>query len=99
MASGASRKMYGAVNGTGANIDVKTVGFRPKHVKLLNVTGLARGEWSESMADAAVVKTVTAGTMSFATSGGITPLADGFRIGTDGDLNVASEVIHWVASD
>ncbi len=99
MASGVQYTRRGSVVGTGSSLDVKGVGFRPKKVKLFNVTGLCTGEWQETMADASVVKTVTDGTISFATSNGITPLADGFRIGADTDINVAAEVVHWEASE
>ena len=46
------------------------------------------------------IKPVTAGDMTqIAASAGITPLSDGFRLGTDADVNVAGEVIHWVAQE
>jgi hypothetical protein len=35
------------------------------------------------------------GTMNLRTSGGIIPLADGFSIGTQGNLNAASDVLHY----
>lgn len=97
MASGVERTVCGAVKGTGSNLDVRTVGFRPKVVELLNITGLVKANWSESMADAAAMKQVTAGTISAITTGGVTPLSDGFRIGADTDINVSNEIIHWVA--
>jgi len=98
MASGVSRVMTGAFLGTGADLDVKTVGFRPKKVELLGETGLVKAEWTSSMADGLMLKQVTAGTLSMSGAGvGVTPLADGFRLGADGDLNVADEKVHWVA--
>jgi len=98
MASGVSRVMAGAVLGTGADLDVKTVGFRPKKVELYNETGLVSAVWTSSMADGLALKRVTAGTASMTGAGvGVTPLADGFRLGADADLNVADEKVHWVA--
>ncbi len=97
MGSGVSRVVTGSLIGSGSAIDVRTVGFRPRKVEVLNVTAPARGEWSDTMADAAALKQVTAGTASFITSDGITPLSDGFTLGADADLNTAAEVVHWVA--
>lgn len=101
-----ARVKTGQVIGTGAEINV-ALDFTPTKVELYNVTGLASLMWSSSMAPASGVKTITAGTMSFVTTGGVTPvekrvLSDsgddrGFKIGADTDINVASEIIHYVA--
>lgn len=99
MSSGAIKKATGSFIGTGAQLDVKTVGFRPKHVVLLNKTGLARLEWTDTMADAAGIKTVTDGTISAISTGGITPLASGFRLGADTDINVSAEEVHFIATE
>lgn len=97
MASGVSRVMTGAVVGTGSAINVKTVGFRPRKVELFNVASGDVMEWSNTMPDAYGLKRVAAGTGSYVTSGGVTPLAAGFTLGTDSDLNAAGETVHWVA--
>ena len=98
MGSGVSRVQTGSVLGaTAADVDVRTVTFRPSRVELYNETGLARAVWQDSMADGEMMKQVTAGTISQVTATGITPLSDGFRIGQDADLNVVAELIHWVA--
>ena len=99
MGSGVSRVFVGAVVGTGADLDVRTVGFRPSAVRILNVGGLATGEWTEGMADASVLKQITAGTISFPLTLGVTPLSDGFRLGADTDLNVDGELIHYIAHE
>lgn len=99
MSSGVSRTMSGSVLGTGADLDVKTVGFRPRKVELMNETGLALATWTSSMKDGEMLKRVTAGTMSKVTTTGITPLAAGFRIGADADMNVADELVHWVCHE
>lgn len=101
MGSGVNRCAVGSVTGTGSAIDVKTAGFRPRYVKLLNVGGNCKAEWTVDMADASMQKTVDSGTgtsdISFVTSDGVTPLSTGFKIGADSDLNASGELIHWVA--
>jgi len=97
MGSGVSKTITGASTGTGADIPVRTVGFRPRKVELINTGGLVTAEWQETMADASMFKRVTAGDGTFPLTLGITPLSDGFTIGADTDLNVAGELIHWVA--
>lgn len=98
MSSGVQVSKNGAVKGTGANLDVRTVGFRPRRVELVNETGLVTAYWADTMADATGMKRVTAGDMTMMVAG-ITPLSDGFRIGTDADLNVAGELVHWAAHE
>ena len=97
MASGRTRVMTGTIVGTGSAINIRTVGFRPVLVEVYNVTDLCFGKWTKTMADAAAVKVVTAGTVSFVTSDGITPLSNGFTFGADSDLNAAAETVHWIA--
>ena len=96
MASGVQMMKTGAIAGTGSAIDVTVVGFRPRRVDLFNGDGTTVAFWTDTMADAAGVKIVTAGTISVMTAG-ITPLCNGFTIGTDADLNASGEVINWVA--
>jgi len=98
MSSGVSRLMVGSFIGTGAALEVRTVGFRPKYVKIFNVSAdNAAGEWLQGMADDSAFKTITDGTVSVITSDGITPLSDGFGVGADADLNVDGELVRWVA--
>jgi hypothetical protein len=97
MGSGNSRVMTGALVGTGSAIDVTTVGFRPKAVTLFNVDSDDSLRWTDTMADATGYKSVKAGANAVISSGGITPLADGFTFGADTDMNVATQVVHFVA--
>jgi len=104
MGSGGKRQVRGSFVGTGADKDIKTVGFRPGKVELYNVTGNCTAVWSESMADASMQKVVDSGTNTtdiifVASATGITPLAEGFRLGADTDLNVVAEVVHFVATE
>lgn len=83
-------------DGTAAAIDV-TVGFKPRYVKVSNVTSRDQMEWFEGMAAASAVKTVAAGTRTLITSNGVTVDNDGFIIGLDTDVNVTNEQISWMA--
>lgn len=99
MSSGVSRMVVGSVTGTGSAMDITTVGFKPRKVELFNITGLVTGVWVEGMADASVAKRVTAGDMTVPTTGGVTPLSNGFTLGNDSDLNVAAELVRYVAHE
>jgi len=103
MASGGARVVTGSFTGSGAEIEIKKVGFQPRVVQLLNISGQCKADWLEGMADAAMMKTVDSGAgatdVSHVTSGGVTPLADGFKLGTDADLNAAGEVVHYACWD
>lgn len=97
MSSGVSRVKVGSFYGTGADLNIRTVTFRPKVVKITNLGGLATALWVKGMADDSAVKEVTAGTKSAITSNGITPLSDGFSLGADTDLNVSGELVYFEA--
>ena len=99
--SGGTRIKTGAYTGTGSALNVTTVGFRPKKVELLNATGLVTAFWTDSMADASAHKIINHDTAQnvVITSAGITPLANGFTVGTDADLNTAAETVHWIAHE
>lgn len=89
----------GAFTSDGNARNIRTPGFRPRKVEVVNVTSRDGGEWQDTMADASMLKTVAAGTRTFATSNGITPLSDGFTLGADADVNADTEVCHWVAHE
>lgn len=99
MGSGVARKATGRIGGaTSADVDVRTVTFRPSRVELYNQDGNVLGMWQDTMPDGDMMKTIgSSGVVSQVTSTGITPLSDGFRIGQDADLNVVDEFIHWTA--
>jgi hypothetical protein len=98
--SGARRTISGSVKGTGAMLEVRSIGFRPTKVELKNVgAGLCSADWNEAMPDASMFKRVTAGTATFPLTNGITPLSDGFRLGADANLNIAGQTIIWTATD
>ena len=95
MGSGTKRVFSGVVTGTGALLSVKTVGFQPQRVELHNLTSADEGTWVAGMADGDVLKRVAAGTGSIVNTNGVTPLADGFSLGADTDLNAAGEDIAY----
>jgi len=99
--SGAKSPAVGSVYGTGADMNIRTVGFRPRFVQVFNVGGNAQGMWSVDMADDSMQKAVDSGAgatdISLVTSNGITPLSNGFALGADTDVNVSGELVHWVA--
>ncbi len=101
MGSGAKSPAVGSVVGTGSAINIDTVGFRPRHIRVVNAgaTGLSRFEWFQGMADDSAVKTVTNGTVSVVTSDGITPRANGFTLGADANVNIADEIVHFEAHE
>ena len=98
MSSGANRAFRGTYTGTGALVTVSTIGFRPRGVRLTSEAG-DEATWNENMADDSMHKRTAAGTGSLVTSNAVTPLGNGFSIGTDGDLNASGEVVHFEAWD
>ncbi len=77
---------------THADLDVKSnVGFRPRTVKL-RCNG-SEAYWQEGMADASMYIREDDGTAELVTSNGITPLAHGFKIGANDDINPASPAL------
>jgi hypothetical protein len=97
MASG-NQQSYGAAVGTGANLDVRSVGFRPREVKIVNADSDDELYWTDTMADGTAYKRLKAGGGAMIATGGITPLSDGFRLGADTDINVDGETFHFMAA-
>jgi hypothetical protein len=95
MASGADAYVDVFV-GTGSDLDFEKIGFSPRYVRVVNVTGNCTFEWFQTMADDSAFKQ-NGGTQSLVTTNGITPLSDGFSLGADADMNVSGEVLHVLA--
>lgn len=74
-----------------------TCGFKPRYVKVVNVTSRDQMEWYEGMADDSGIKTVAAGTRTLDVADAITVSESGFTMGLDTDVVVTSEQISWVA--
>ena len=74
-----------------------TCGFKPRYVRIMNVTSRDSEEWFEGMDADSAVKSVAAGTSTLITTNGITVSANGFSIGLDTDILVTSEQLSWLA--
>jgi len=101
MSSGVRKKYRGSFVGTGALINITVVGFRPAEVSLQNAgAGLSSATWQKEMPDGSMMKEITAGTTSFVTGGnGVTPLANGFSLGADANLNIAGQTVYFTAEE
>lgn len=93
----------GTVTGTGAALNVQ-LGFQPKIIRIINETSGDELFWTFSMGADKGYKRVAAGTGAFISSGGITVYPgtsadenEGFTLGTDSDINVNAEVLHYMA--
>lgn len=74
-----------------------TCGFKPRYVKVMNITSGDQLEWFEGEAAAKGMKKVAAGTTAEISSNGITVADDGFTLGVDTDILVTSEQLSWIA--
>lgn len=95
MSSAVNMVKRGSVVGTGAEKKI-ILGFKPVVVHLHNVDGLVSAYKTDNMEDDKAMKEVTAGTKTFPVDM-VTIEADGFKIGTDSDLNVSGERIEYAA--
>lgn len=96
----AGEVFFGHVTGTGAPLAVTGLPFDPAAVLLVNVTDPTLGLYLPGMAAASVVKLTDAPALTVPVADGVTLGAKGerkFTIGADTDLNVAAEVIHYIA--
>jgi len=57
-----------------------TLGFKPRHIRLVNEDLVVVWEKFEGMADNATIKTVTAGTTTYDTTSGIVITENGFTV-------------------
>ena len=93
----------GSIVGTGAAINV-SLGFIPEWVEVLNVTTIGGIEWHAGMGNGFGLKTISTGVRTVITTLGISAYAgveggagQGFTIGADAVINVATNVIYWRA--
>jgi hypothetical protein len=101
MSSGSQRQYAGSFIGSGSAFNVETVGFRPRFIQFFNVTGLTSGVWGEGMADGSMLKLINHASAQhiLVTSNGITPLYNGFTVGSDADLNTANEIVYFLCCE
>jgi hypothetical protein len=94
-----SEAFCGTVTGTGAAIEVETP-FDPAAVILFNRTDPTLALKLPGMAGDDCMKLTDAPALTYVTANGVTlsvASGKGFTIGTDADLNVAAEVIEYIA--
>lgn len=91
---GIARGSCGKATGDGTALSV-TLGFRPKHIILINVTDRDRYEWIDGMAANTTLKSVAAGTMTADTTGAITIVEKGFIV--NAATNIAAKALVWFA--
>lgn len=98
MASGARRTTAGSFVSDGNLRSVQTVDYRPSKVEIFNDQGDS-AVWTSEMPDDSMHLRVAGGTGTLETSDGVTPLANGFSIGANGDINASTQTSYWVASE
>jgi len=87
----------GTLTGVTSTAVAVNVGFKPDLVWLLNTTDLGTMIWTNTMADDYGYLSVgSTGNETFV-SGGITPTALGFSLGTDTEINGTSDAILYIA--
>jgi hypothetical protein len=91
---GIARGSNGTNTGDGTVLTIN-LGFRPKRVIIFNETDVITWEKFDTQADANVIKTVAAGTMTKDTTSAIVFNANGFT--TSAALNASTKVLHWFA--
>lgn len=91
---GIARGSCGKATGDGTALSV-TLGFRPKHIVLVNTTDATKFEWIDGMAANATLKTVTGGAMTVDTTGAIVLAEKGFIV--NADTNIAAKALVWFA--
>lgn len=84
----------GVITGAGATAEVD-LGFKPRHIKVVDSTNVIVWEKLEGMAAADSVKTVTAGTTTIDTGSAITINTDGFTLSAT--AAASSAALAWVA--
>ena len=92
---GIHRFAYGSIDPTATGSKAITLGWTPRHVKVVNEDLVVVWEKFSGMADTTAIKTVTAGTTTIDTNSGIVIDDGGFTISSaaygDGDN------LHWAA--
>lgn len=80
--SGYSEIYTGSFVGTGALLTIKRASFTPRKIHILGSDG-SEANWSEGMPEGSMHKRVAGGTGTFPQTNGITPIENGFTLGTD----------------
>lgn len=103
MSSGVSRTAVGGYVGNGTTQDIhgERIDFQPKKVEIHRMeTAFDKVEWMEGVDEGCGIKTPGAGGARVSTTpNGITPLPDGFRVGSDAGVNAVGDRYVYVASE
>lgn len=102
MGSGVSRTAVGAYVGTGAALEIKAekVDFQPRKIDIFRVGTPDRAEWVEGMADASMILTTgSTGVRTEVAANGLSPLTNGFGVGTDPSINTNGDTYRYVAHE
>lgn len=103
MGSGVSRLVTGSYLGTGSlqNIIGEKLGFKPKRLTIHRRTSqLDMVKWLDTLADdSGYIHPGTGGAVSLATSQMVTPLADGFSVGTNAAVNNSGDTYDFEAEE
>ncbi len=93
----AKTAVYTATTNTSSAAGTLNPGFTPTTVDIWDSTNAIHFHWNAGMADASMFKTVTAGTFTYVSSNGITPISttaqQGVTIGTGVHTNSSSYTI------
>lgn len=86
---------YFTTDATAAATTVFNFGFVPDHVRFINLTDRIQDEWFAGMAADSALHTVAAGTVTLATSGGITVATAANAAGTvqEGDISIPAALM------
>lgn len=94
--AGRANMASGSLTSDNTAVNVK-LGFKPRFVKVYNATDTIIWEKTGTMAAAAAIKVVTAGTTTVDTGSAIVIGEDGFTISATAAGN--SKALHWIAMD
>ena len=95
MSGGSLPTITGTYIGTGALIEIKTPGFRPKRVELINMTTASYNVHTDKM-DAGTGLSIAAAA-AVVGSQFVTLTDDGFNVGTNAAINSLGEQVQFVA--
>ena len=93
----------GAAKATNADLNIRTLGFRPTKIRVTNLTNQIEVEWHAGLAEGKNLKRIADGTLSVVASGGVAPASDsagnlGILIPALADINdTTTEDLAWEA--
>lgn len=93
-AAGVANFATGSATGDGTAIEV-SLGFKPRYIKVFNLTDVVVWEKFEEFTAAQAIKTVTAGTTTLDTTSAVVIGAAGFTLLAAAFGN--GKVVHWAA--